>query len=131
MAEIITPDALFFFDGRPVELSLYEALARRLLARYPQTEIRVKKTQISFYDGRMYACASLTPVRRKAGRPARCITVTFGLDHPLDDSCALAVRVRDDRWTHHVVVGRPEEFDDTLMDWIAQSHDMERKQSHA
>ena len=35
-AEIITPDALFLFDGKPHELALYEKLAGRLLAALTQ-----------------------------------------------------------------------------------------------
>lgn len=118
MKDIINGDALFFFEGRPAELELYEALARELLARYPDTETRVQKTQISFYDGRMYACISLTPVRRKAERPSHYITVTFGLDHPLDDPRAVAVPVRANRYTHHVIVGKKDEIDQTLLEWI-------------
>ena len=121
-AEIITPDALFFFDGKPHELALYEKLAGRLLAAYPQTAIRVQKTQISFDDGRMSACVSLAPVRRRAERPARFITVTFSLEAPLEDPRALPVRIREDRWTHHVIVGREDEIDDSLMGWIDRSH---------
>ena len=43
---ILTPDALFFFDGQPGALALYEELARQLLSEYPSTQIQVKKTQI-------------------------------------------------------------------------------------
>lgn len=115
-------DALFFFDGRPQELFLYERFRDGALSRFPDTEIRVQKTQIGFYDGRLYACVSLTPVRRKSGRPERFITITFGLDHPLDDPRALPVKVRENRWTHHVIVGDASEIDEQLMEWIQQSH---------
>lgn len=118
MAEIISQDALFFFEGRPRELELYECFAGRLLELRPNAEIRVQKTQISFYDGRMIACVSLTPVRPKAQRPERFITVTFGLDHPLDDPRAVVVPVRKNRYTHHVIVGDETEIDDRLMGWI-------------
>ena len=118
MQSIITPDVLFFFDGRPVELSLYEAFAQRVLERYPDAEIRAQKTQISFYDGRMFACVSMTPVKRRVERPERFITVTFGLDHPLEDPRAVVVPVRRGRFTHHVVIGEAEEIDDPLMAWI-------------
>ena len=122
MADIITQDALFFFDGRSHELGLYEALAKALLERYPNTAIQVRKTQIGFYDGGLYACASLAPVRRKAERPPRFITVTFGLDAPLDDPRTVPVAVRPNRWTHHVIVGRAGEIDDALLQWIDRSH---------
>lgn len=118
MCEIINQDVLFFFDGRPGELALYECFARRALARWPGAQIRVKKTQISFCEGRMFACVSMTPVRRRAERPEHFITITFGLNHPLDDPRVVTVPVRSNRFTHHVIVGQPGEIDDQLMDWI-------------
>ena len=124
-------DALCFFDGRPYELSLYERLREAVLKRFPNAEIRVKRTQIGFYDGHMFACVSLTPVRRKAERPERFITVTFGLDHPLEDPRALPVRVRENRWTHHVIVGDASEIDDRLMEWIRLSHEIWKGKHHA
>ena len=60
-ASRLAPDVLFFFDGHADSIPLYEALAKRLLAEYPATKIQVRKTQIGFHDGRLYACASLTP----------------------------------------------------------------------
>ena len=128
MPDIITQDALFFFDGRPYELSLYEALAERLLPAYPTTVIQVKKTQISFFDGHMYACVSLAPVRRRSERPERFITVTFSLEAPLADPRALAVQVRPNRWTHHVIIGAPEDIDEPLMDWLDRSHRLSNKE---
>ena len=42
-------DLLFFFDGKPLELSLYEMLFRRMEAAFPAASVRVQKSQISFY----------------------------------------------------------------------------------
>ena len=128
MTDIITRDILFFFDGKPFELSLYERLAGALLSAYPETTIKVQKTQIGFCDRHLFACVSLTPVRRRAGRPEHFVTVSFGLDRPLDDPRALAVQVRSNRWTHHVVVGEPDEINEALMDWIDRSHGLARKE---
>ena len=133
MPDIITRDALFFFDGRPVELALYEQLAAVLLARYPSTEIRVQKTQIGFYDPGLYACVSMAPVRRKAERPPRFVTVTFALDRPLDDPRPVVVPVRPNRFTHHVVLGSAGEIDEALLGWLDTSHTLttERTKNHA
>ena len=120
--DIITQDVLFFFDGRPTELQLYERFARELARRFPDAEMRVQRTQISFYLGRMLACVSLTPVKRKAECPEHFITVTFGLDYPLDDSRVVVVPIRPNRFTHHVIVGRPEEIDEQLMGWIGEGN---------
>jgi len=122
MPDPITPDVLLFFDRRPRELALYERLASALLAWYPATALRVRKTQIGFCDPGLYCCASLTPVRRKAERPPNFLTVTFGLDRPLDDPRLLCVPVRPNRFTHHALVGSADEIDETLLGWIDASH---------
>ena len=123
-APILTPDVLFFFDGHAGSLPLYEALAQRLLAEYPETQIRVKKTQIGFHDGRLYACASLTPVRRKANRPDPFLTVTFSLDAPDPSPRLVCAPVRPNRFTHHAIIGAPSDIDGELMAWLRASHDL-------
>ena len=35
-------DVLFFFDGRPLELALYEALFRRMEAEFPDGAVKVQ-----------------------------------------------------------------------------------------
>ena len=37
-------DVLFFFDGRPLELSLYEALFRHMEADFPAASVKVQKS---------------------------------------------------------------------------------------
>ena len=124
MFPILTPDILCFFDGHTGALSLYEALARRLLAEYPATEIRVKKTQIGFYDGHLYCCASLTPVRPKAQRPDPFLTVTFSLDAPADSPRPVVAPIRVNRYTHHVLIGSAADIDGELMDWLRASRNL-------
>ena len=123
----VNQDALFFFDGRPGALALYDALAGRLLAEYPETEIRVQKMQIGFYDGHMYACASLAPVRRKAERPDPFLTVTFGLEEPIASPRLVCVPIRANRYTHHALLGRAEDIDGELLAWIRASHDLAKR----
>ena len=55
-------DVGMFFDGKPLELALYQALFRRLEERFPEGSVRVQKTQISFYGRHLYGAASL-PLR--------------------------------------------------------------------
>lgn len=124
MPNIITPDILFFFDGHPGALGLYEALAGALLAEFPATEIRVQKTQIGFRDRQVYCCASLTPVRRRAERPDPFLTVTFGLDAPADSPRLVCVPVRPSRCTCHAIIGVPEDIDGELMDWLRASRNL-------
>ena len=124
---LITPDVLFFFDGHAGVLPLYEALAERLLSEYPKTEIQVRKTQIGFHDGRLYCCASLTPVRRKAELPDPFLTVTFSLDAPDPSPRLICVPVRPNRFTHHAIIGSVDDIDDELLAWLRASHDLGRR----
>ena len=116
-------DVLFFFDGKPAELALYQALERAMAARFPEASVKVQKSQISFYHRHLFAAASL-PLRRRKEWPKECLLVTFGLSHRLSSPrIAVAVEPYPNRWTHHVVVAREEEIDGELLDWLAEAYD--------
>ena len=116
-------DVLFFFDGKPEELALYQALFCRLEERFSDASVKVQKSQISFYNRHLFAAASL-PLRRRKEWPKQCILVTFGLVRRLPSPrIAVAVEPYPNRWTHHVVVSREEEIDGELMDWIQEAYD--------
>ena len=116
-------DVLFFFDGRPAERALYQALVQAMEARFPETAVKVQKSQISFYHRHLFAAASL-PLRRRKEWPKESILVTFGLSRRLPSSrIAVAVEPYPNRWTHHVVVAREEEIDGELLDWLAEAYD--------
>ena len=116
-------DVLFFFDGKPTELALYQALERAMAARFPEASVKVQKSQISFYHRHLFAAASL-PLRRRKEWPKECLLVTFGLSRRLSSPrIAVAVEPYPNRWTHHVVVAREEEIDGELLDWLAEAYD--------
>ena len=116
-------DVLFFFDGRPAERALYQALVQAMEARFPETAVKVQKSQISFYHRHLFAAASL-PLRRRKEWPKECLLVTFGLSRRLPSPrIAVAVEPYPNRWTHHVVVAREEEIDGELLDWLAEAYD--------
>ena len=115
-------DILFFFDGKPLELSQYETLFRRMETEFPDATVKVQKSQISFYGRHLFGAASL-PVRRKKNWPEHCIVVTIGLSYRLDSPrVAVAVEPYPNRWTHHMLVQTPEEIDDELMGWIQEAY---------
>ena len=115
-------DILFFFDGRPAELALYQAFFRRMEAAFPDASVRVQKSQISFYGRHFFAAASL-PLRRRKDWPKECVLVTFGLDHRLDSPrVAVAVEPYPNRWTHHVLLSREDQLDEELMGWVEASY---------
>lgn len=115
---------LSFFSGHESALPLYAAWEEKLRDAVGETEVRVQKTQISFYRKHLFACVSFLPVRRAADRLPAYITVTFGLparvESPRIDS---ACEVRPHRWTHHVLIGQPTEIDGELMRWIREAAD--------
>ena len=115
-------DLLFYFDRKPVELSLYQRLFSAMESAFPDAWVKVQKSQISFYCPKVFAAASI-PVRRKKDWPDPCLLVTFGLEQRLlSPRVAVAVEPYPNRWTHHVVVSRPEEIDGELLDWLARAY---------
>ena len=76
-------DVLRYFDQKPQEAALYEALFQRLCDVVPDASVKVQKSQISFYGRHLFAAASI-PVRRKRSWPEHCLLVTFGLAFRLD-----------------------------------------------
>ena len=120
----MTSDVLFFFDGRPGALALYESFEKQVLLQTNCARVQVKKTQISFFNRRMFACVSFAPVRKAAERPANYIVITFGLAYRKESPrIEAAVQPRPNRWTHHVLIAGPEEIDAELMEWIREAAD--------
>ena len=118
----MTLDEIMFFDGHSAALPLYEKLKGSILAEVPDTRIEVRKTQISFFTKHMFAAVSFTPVRKAAARPDPFLTVTFGLRcRSTSARIDAAVEPYPGRWTHHVVIGSPEEVDTELMGWIREA----------
>ena len=116
-------DILFFFDGKPLELSLYQALFQRMEAEFSDASVNVQKSQISFYNKHLFAATSL-PVRRKKDWPDHCIVVTIGLSYRLaSPRAAVAVEPYPSRWTHHILVSQEEQIDDELLCWLREAYD--------
>ena len=115
-------DVFLLFEKAPCILPLYEELERRIVEAYPDVTIKVKATQVSFYNTHAFAWA-WPPFRRRKGWPDMYLTVTFGLEHQLGHPrIAESVEPYPNRWTHHVIVQRPDEIDGELMGWIDQSY---------
>lgn len=114
-------DVLFFFDGKPLELTLFEALYQRMETEFPDASVRVQKSQISFYGRHLFGAVSL-PVRRKKNWPEHCIVVTIGLPYQLESPrVAVAVEPYPGRWTHHVLISKEEQIDGELLGWLREA----------
>ena len=115
-------DTLFFFDGRPEELALYEALLEKI-SGFGAVRPVVHKTQISLKNRRVFACVSLARVARKALLPPHYIVLTLGLPYPLESPrIAVKTEAQPRRWTHHIVLGAESELDKELMAWVHEAY---------
>ena len=116
-------DVLMFFDGHGDALELYRAFEGLLYDRFPNVNRRVQKTQISFFNRHVFACVSFARVKRKADLPNGYLVVTLGLPAPLDsDRVAVKAEPYPGRWTHHIVISRPDELDGELLSWIREAY---------
>ena len=116
-------DTLFFFDGHPAELALYEALFQKLDGAFPEGRVKVQKTQISFYGRHLFAAASL-PIRRRKDWPRTCLLVTAGLPYrPDSPRVAVAAEPYPGRWTCHIPVSEERQIDAELLGWLREAWD--------
>lgn len=114
-------DLACFFQDRPEEAALYAALYKAMDAAFPQAQVKVQKTQISFYQRHLFAAVSL-PIRRRKDWPAHCIVLTLGLPAPLDSPrIAMAVEPYPGRWTHHILIDAPDQIDAQLLAWLQEA----------
>lgn len=112
-------DTLAFFDRDPSVLPLYEAFRDELLARHPNSKIKISKTQISFTDGVGYAFASFPP-RKTPG----ALLISLGLRAPLQSPRVFAqTEPYPGRWTVHILVRNPAKLDEELLAWLDDAHE--------
>ena len=116
-------DTLFFFDRHQAVYPLYACFQEKLLARFPESRIKVQKTQISYYNRHLYACVSFLKVKKKAELPEDYFVLTLGLSAPLEsDRVAVKTEPYPGRWTTHFVISSPADLDEELFDWIEQAY---------
>ena len=119
------PAILFFFEKDPAVLALYEAFETAVNALVPDVGIKVRKTQITYTNPRVFAAVSFLPARRKALRPEHYITVTLGLNRRLDSPRVDAFsEPYPARWTHHLTISSAEEIDGEL--FLTVPHEMSK-----
>ena len=116
-------DTLLFFDAHRAALPLFAALEDLIFTRFPETEKRVQKTQITYYHRHVFACVSFARVKRKAELPPTWLTLTLGLPDPLlSERVAVKTEAYPGRWTTHFVLGSKEELDSELIEWLEQAY---------
>lgn len=109
------------FDGRRAELEIYKAVEALIDGIFPETEVRVQKTQISFYGRHMFAAVSLPRKKLKAGE-APFVILSLGLDRRPDSARVWqASEPYPGRWTNHIPVSHAGELDEELRGWIEEA----------
>ena len=107
-------NTLFFFDRHQAAYPIYECFQQKLLARFPESRIKVQKSQISYYNRHLYACVSFLKVK-KAERPDDYFVLTLGLPAPPEsDRVAAKTEPYPGRWTTHFVISSPSDLDKEL-----------------
>ncbi len=115
-------EILFFFGEHMDALPIYERLEVWILAHIPDVKIKVAKTQITFAGKRGFAFVSFNPCRRAKERPPVWLTISFGLGYQKQSPrIDVATQPYPGRWTHHVMVGSPDEIDGELLGWIQEA----------
>ena len=95
----------------------------KLLARFPESRIKVQKSQISYCNRHHYACVSFLKVKKKSELPEDYFVLTPGLSAPLEsDRVAAKTEPYPGRWTTHFVISSPSDLDEKLFDWIEQAY---------
>lgn len=116
-------DSLLFFDRHQAVYLLYASFQEKLLARFPESRIKVQKSQISYYNRHLYACVSFLKVKKKSELPDDYFVLTLGLPAPLEsDRVAAKTEPYPGRWTTHFVISDPSDLDKELFDWIEQAY---------
>ncbi|HJD13202.1 MAG TPA: hypothetical protein IAA03_05385 [Candidatus Ruminococcus avistercoris] len=116
---------LLFFEQQPEALPLYEAFADAVIRQYPDTKVKVQKSQISFSNRHMFACVSFARVKKKKELPDPYLVVTLGMSYPLESSrVAVKTEPYPGRWTTHIVLGDEKEVDGELLKWVAEAYDL-------
>ena len=114
----MTDAEMQFFMGSAGALPLYAELRRRVLELWPETEIRVAKTQISFRE--RYGWAFVSTRRMKRGCAGPFINLSLGLGRRPDTPRVFAAsEPYPGRWTNHICICSAEEIDGGLMDLLA------------
>ena len=115
-------DELLFFDKHKEAFPIYDMLAKRIVSEIENVTVKVQKSQRSFYNKHLFACVSFARVRKKKDCPPAYIVVTFGLNYRLDSPrIEIATEPYPHRWTHHLMIAKPDEVNDELVGWIKEA----------
>ena len=126
--DFINQDILLFFNQHRTALPLYEVFAGKVVTQFPDSKIKVQKTQITFSNRHVYACVSFLRVKKKAELPDNYFVLTLGLPYPLESGrVAVKTEPYPGRWTTHIVIGKMSDLDEELFAWVEQAYEFSEK----
>ena len=115
---------LLFFERHMDVYPLYESFEAILLREFPQTQVKLQKSQISFYNRHMFACVSFLRPKRKAELPPSYFILTLGMPYPLESPrAAVKAEPYPGRWITHIVISSPDDLDLELFDWLREAYE--------
>lgn len=117
-------NTLLFFERHMDAYPLYESFEAELMKKFPQTQVRVQKSQISFYNRHMFACVSFLRPKRRAELPPSYFVLTLGMPYPLDSPrAAVKTEPYPGRWTTHIVISSLDDLDTELLNWLREAYE--------
>lgn len=120
----INEDVLLFFDKHSKALTLYEMLMERAFKLFPDTAIRVSKTQISLRNKHIYECISFLRIKKKKELSDDYFILTLGLPFPLETQRTVIItEPYPGRYTNHILISETADIDDELFSWLALAYD--------
>jgi len=116
-----TQEVEAFLSADPYVVPLYQALEPFLFDLGEVTR-KIHKTQISFSSVKIFAFAWL-PVHKVKGRPEHYLVLSFSLPQKVENPRIVeAVEPYPGRWMHHLILSKPEDLDDELLDWMRAAY---------
>ena len=126
--DLIHQDILLFFNQHQTVLPLYEAFSGKMATQFPDSKIKVQKTQITFSNRHIYACVSFLRVKKKAELPDSYFVLTLGLPYPLEsERVAAKTEPYPGRWTTHIIISKIYDLDEDLFAWVGQAYEFSEK----
>ena len=126
--DFINQDILLFYNQHRTALPLYEEFAGKVVTQFPDSKIKVQKTQITFSNRHVYACVSFLRVKKKAELPDNYFVLTLGLPYPLESGrVAVKTEPYPGRWTTHIVISKLSDLDEELFAWVEQAYEFSEK----
>ena len=126
--DFINQEILLFFNQHRTALPLYAVFAGKVVTQFPDSKIKVQKTQITFSNRHVYACVSFLRVKKKAELPDNYFVLTLGLPYPLESGrVAVKTEPYPGRWTTHIVISKLSDLDEELFAWVEQAYEFSEK----